>query len=217
MKEAGAAIVGVGTSTSQNRALEAATQALNSPLLEFSIEGARGVLFGISGGRDMRMSEINDIAKAITATVDPSARIIFGAYHDRKLKAGALKVTLIATGFSGTVKTSPELMSIPSLFGDIETSAKETKPESKNTAPVTKEREREREQAIPKDLRRPVEKIVTANTTTQTKEGSGIKEFKIVGSAEKKTPPPQPAQEPTQSESSTWEIPAFLRRKRSRE
>jgi cell division protein FtsZ len=217
MKEAGAAIVGVGTSTSQNRALEAATQALNSPLLEFSIEGARGVLFGISGGRDMRMSEINDIAKAITATVDPSARIIFGAYHDRKLKAGALKVTLIATGFSGTVKTSPELMSIPSLFGDIETSAKETKPESKNTAPVTKEREREREQAIPKDLRRPVEKIVTANTTTQTKEGSGIKEFKIVGSPEKKTPPPQPAQEPTQSESSTWEIPAFLRRKRSRE
>jgi cell division protein FtsZ len=223
MKEAGAAIVGVGTATSQNRALEAATQALNSPLLEFSIEGARGVLFGISGGRDMRMSEINDIAKAITATVDPSARIIFGAYHDRKLKAGSLKVTLIATGFSGTVKTSPELMSIPSLFGDIETTAKETKTETKNSPIQPKERERERErdrdreQAIPKDLRRPVEKSVASTPAATTKENSGVREFKVPTASEKKQAPAVTPIEQIEKDGSTWEIPAFLRRKRSRE
>ena len=108
MKEAGASLIGVGIASGEKRAIEAASLALNSPLLEFSVEGARGVLFGISGGRDLKMTEINEIAKAITATVDPSAKIIFGAYQDRKLKAGSLKVTLIATGFSGTVaKTSP--------------------------------------------------------------------------------------------------------------
>lgn len=228
MKEAGSTIIGVGTATGNNRALESATQALNSPLLEFSIEGARGVLFGISGGRDMRMSEINDIAKAITATVDPSAKIIFGAYHDRKLKAGSLKVTLIATGFSGTAKSSPELMNMTSLFGDLQQTTRETKAEAvKQPATLTpakeralereKEKERDREPAIAKDLRRPVEKPATQSPSqvAPAKEATGgIREFKV---------PPQPTHQPKQApapspapsqDSSIWEIPAFLRKKR---
>ncbi len=235
MKEAGSAIVGVGTAGGQNRAVEAATQALNSPLLEFSIEGARGVLFGISGGRDMRMSEINDIAKAITATVDPSAKIIFGAYHDRKLKAGTLKVTLIATGFSGTAKTSPELMNMASLFGDMQmTTLREQKQDGKQAALPTpvkekeheRERDRQREPAIARDLRRPIEKVsqTPAQAQQSTKEpATVIREFKLPNQPR---PQPQPGNQqpaapkqpnpaaPAEDNSSIWEIPAFLRKKR---
>lgn len=101
MAGSGMAVVGMGTGTGNDRAVKAVNEAIHSPLLDVSIDGARSVLFVISGGRDMRMTEINEAAKIITEIVDPGARIIFGAYHDRKLKAGSIKVTLIATGFSG--------------------------------------------------------------------------------------------------------------------
>jgi cell division protein FtsZ len=101
MQDAGSALVGIGLANGQDRAMAAVSQAVNSPLLEVSIDGAKGVLLGISGGRDMKMSEVNDIAKRITEAVDPAAKIIFGAYHDRNLEKGKLRVTLIATGFNG--------------------------------------------------------------------------------------------------------------------
>jgi len=101
MQGAGVAIVGVGQASGNDRAIKAATQAINSPLLERSIEGAKGVLFGISGGADLKMSEINEAAKIITENADPSARIIFGAYFDRRVPKGTLKINLIATGFNG--------------------------------------------------------------------------------------------------------------------
>ncbi|MBI5147612.1 MAG: cell division protein FtsZ [Parcubacteria group bacterium] len=101
MKDAGSAIVGIGLASGPDRAITAVNQAVNSPLLEISVDGAKGVLFGVSGCRDLTMSEINDMAKIIAEAADPSARIIFGAYHDRKLKAGRVKITLIATGFNG--------------------------------------------------------------------------------------------------------------------
>lgn len=100
IKESGSAIVGIGYASGQDRAMQAVNQALSSPLLEVNAEGAHGVLLGISGGRDLKMSEVNEAAKLVAQTVDPTARIIFGAYHDRKLKPGQIKVTLIATGFS---------------------------------------------------------------------------------------------------------------------
>lgn len=115
MQGAGLALTGVGQASGKDRALKAASQAVNSPLLEFSIEGAQGVLFGISGGHDITMSEINDAAKFITETVDPSAKIIFGTYFDRKIKAGQFKVTLIATGFHGSATSSASLP-VASLF-----------------------------------------------------------------------------------------------------
>ncbi len=101
MEDAGAAIVGVGSASGKERAVNAVTQAVNSPLLEVTIDGAKGVLLGIAGGKDLKMSEINDVARSVAEAVDPGARIIFGAYNDRKLKNGAMKVTLIATGFNG--------------------------------------------------------------------------------------------------------------------
>lgn len=115
MKEAGSALVGIGLSGGQERAINAVDQAINSPLLEVSIDGAKGILFAVSGGKDLRLNEIHDIAKVIGESVDPSARIIFGAYHDRKLKKGALKVILIATGFNGSTLKNGD-SSISTLF-----------------------------------------------------------------------------------------------------
>ena len=115
MENAGTALVGIGIGSGAERAINAVTQAINSPLLEVSIEGAKGVLFGVSGSRDLRMNEINEIARMISEAVDPAAKIIFGAYHDRNMKAGQLKVTIVATGFTGApYKTSSAALS--SLF-----------------------------------------------------------------------------------------------------
>ncbi len=102
MQDAGVAIVGTGTATGADRAVAAVNLALHSPLLETAPDGAKSVLLGISGGRDLKMTEINDAAKLVAQTVDPGARIIFGAYYDRNLKPNQVKITLVATGFNGS-------------------------------------------------------------------------------------------------------------------
>jgi cell division protein FtsZ len=99
MENAGSALMGVGVSTGEKRAEEAARAAINSPLLEVSITGAKGVLFAIAGGDDLGMLEIQDAARVITESIDPHARVIFGAIKDDKLKKNEIKVTVIATGF----------------------------------------------------------------------------------------------------------------------
>ena len=99
MENAGSALMGVGVSTGEKRAEEAARAAINSPLLEVSITGAKGVLFAIAGGDDLAMLEVQDAARVITESIDPHARVIFGAIKDDKLKKNEIKVTVIATGF----------------------------------------------------------------------------------------------------------------------
>jgi cell division protein FtsZ len=98
MDNAGSALMGIGRSSGENRAVEAAQQAIESPLLEVSIEGARGILFNIIGGDDMTMHEINTAAETITAAADPDANIIFGATINPDLE-GELIITVVATGF----------------------------------------------------------------------------------------------------------------------
>jgi cell division protein FtsZ len=102
MQDAGIAIVGVGRASGPDRAVKAVNAALHSPLLETNPEGAKAVLLGITGSRDLKMTEVNDAAKIVAQTADPGARIIFGAYHDRNMKSGELKVTIVAAGFSGS-------------------------------------------------------------------------------------------------------------------
>ena len=99
LSNAGSALLGIGSSTGDNRAQEAALIAINSPLLDISVSGAKGVLFAIAGGEDLRMHEIQDAAKIITEAIDPDARVIFGAIHDEKLKKNEIKITVIASGF----------------------------------------------------------------------------------------------------------------------
>lgn len=106
MQNAGSAFMGIGTATGENRSEEAAYNAINSPLLDVAISGAKGVLFAISAGDDLTMHEVNTIAKIVTESVDPDAKIIFGPIHDDKLKKGEVKVTVIATGFTSTPKKS---------------------------------------------------------------------------------------------------------------
>ena len=116
--------MGIGIGSGKSRAKEGATGAISSPLLESSIEGAKGVVFNITGGRDLTLHEVNVAAEAIYEVVDPNANIIFGAVIDEKMQ-GEIRITVIATGFSGdplpekkaekTVKT-PIVSNEPSVF-----------------------------------------------------------------------------------------------------
>jgi cell division protein FtsZ len=99
MSDAGSALMGIGSASGENRAEKAAVQAINSPLLEVSIHGAKGVLFAISGGDDVTIHEIQEAAKIITESIDKDAKVIFGTINDNKLKKGEIKVTVIATNF----------------------------------------------------------------------------------------------------------------------
>ncbi|MBI2514594.1 cell division protein FtsZ [Candidatus Wolfebacteria bacterium] len=111
IQDGGSAIIGVGVGSGPDRSVAAANMAIHSPLLETSIDGAKGVLFSIAGHKDLKMSEVNEIAKLIGESVDPSAKIIFGSHHDRKLKKGQIKVTLVATGFNGHITRNNVLFS----------------------------------------------------------------------------------------------------------
>jgi cell division protein FtsZ len=99
MKDSGTALFGIGTAKGEKRAEKAVLSAISSPLLGVSLKGAKGVLFNISGGKDISLSEIEEIAQFITKEVSPEAKIAFGAFQDEKLKTGEIKVIVIATGF----------------------------------------------------------------------------------------------------------------------
>lgn len=107
MKHAGSALMGIGRANGENRAVQAAQQAIESPLLEVSIDGARGVLFNITGGYDMSMHEINEAAEVITNAVAPDANIIFGATLKPEME-DELVITVIATGFDSAYFHSRE-------------------------------------------------------------------------------------------------------------
>jgi cell division protein FtsZ len=98
MQDAGSALMGIGRAQGDNRAIEAARAAIDSPLLELSIDGAKGILFSIAGGTDLGMYEIDEAAKAITEAADPDANIIFGTIIDETMQ-GEVKITVVATGF----------------------------------------------------------------------------------------------------------------------
>jgi cell division protein FtsZ len=108
MANSGSALMGIGIGTGETRAVDAAKAAINSPLLELSIDGAKGVLFNVSGSSDLTMLEINEAANVITESIDPNAKVIFGAVVDESIKKGEVHVTVIATGFDAEkVNESP--------------------------------------------------------------------------------------------------------------
>ncbi|MGE5559510.1 MAG: cell division protein FtsZ [Chloroflexota bacterium] len=108
MLEQGSALMGIGIARGEGRAAEAARAAVSSPLLETSIEGARGVLLSITGGSDLGLFEVNEAAEIIAEAADPEANIIFGAVIDEKM-ADEIRVTVIATGFDGHVKRDKDI------------------------------------------------------------------------------------------------------------
>jgi len=109
MSNAGSALMGIGTAKGDNGAVAAAEAAIKSPLLEATIEGARGVLFNITGGKDLSLFDVTEASNIITEAVDPEANIIFGAVIDENLD-DEIRVTVIATGFRGN---NPALTGVP--------------------------------------------------------------------------------------------------------
>jgi len=114
MADAGSALMGIGTASGENRAVEAAKMAIASPLLELSIDGAKGILFTVTGSTDLAMYEVAEAAKVITGSADEDAKVIFGANVDETLE-DQVRITVVATGFD-----SRERRSTPSRAGDVE-------------------------------------------------------------------------------------------------
>ncbi len=150
MENAGSALMGIGMATGENRAIEAARAAINSPLLDVSITGSKGVLFSIAGGEDLTMFEIQDAAKVITESIDPEAKIIFGTVRDDKLKKNEIKITVIATGFpqsnTQNTKTSASPISAEPTIATVMKNAEKGKIFN-SLSENKKEREREAVQA----------------------------------------------------------------------
>lgn len=111
MADAGSALMGIGIGSGKSRAKEGAVAAISSPLLESSIQGATGVVLNITGGHDLTLHEVNTAAETIYEIVDPNANIIFGAVIDEKMQ-GEVRITVIATGFSGEKKINPMVKTI---------------------------------------------------------------------------------------------------------
>jgi cell division protein FtsZ len=194
---AGSALMGIGIASGEKRAEEGAKNAINSPLLDISIHGAKGVLFSIAGGDDLTMFEIQDAAKLITESVDPNAKIIFGTVRDEKLKKGDVKVTVIASGFPETGRKN--------LFQE----------------PVVEHREREVIQQIPVERVERVERPAPAPMPMQDRGRiyNSVTPNPIIHPVnrempQRQEPPPQrPMEEKKDDDNDDWgAIPAFLRR-----
>ncbi|VXD25321.1 Cell division protein FtsZ [Planktothrix serta PCC 8927] len=128
MADAGSALLGIGIGSGKSRAREAAVAAIASPLLESSIDGAKGVVFNITGGTDLTLHEVNAAAETIYEVVDPNANIIFGAVIDERMQ-GEVKITVIATGFSGDNKQGiPVNRSVNVPMGNIPVISAPTNP-----------------------------------------------------------------------------------------
>lgn len=113
LKDSGMALVGIGSARGEKRAEQAALKAINSPLLDISMKGAKAVLFSISAGDDLKMMEVSTIASMITKEIDPNAIVKFGTIRDLKLKKGEIKVTVVASGFDKD--SAPEIASVDSF------------------------------------------------------------------------------------------------------
>ena len=138
MQNAGSALMGIGRATGENRAVEAAMAAIESPLLEVSIDGARGVLFNVTGGLDMSMHEINEAAEAITGAVDPDANIIFGATLNPNFNE-EIAITVIATGFEASYLSSRigGSQTASALLKELEDQDSDSKDEATSFTPST--------------------------------------------------------------------------------
>jgi len=108
LEDSGSALMGIGIASGENRAAEAAKAAISSPLLELSIDGATGVLFNITGGKDLGMHEVDEAGKIITKSVHPDAKIIFGAVVDEALQ-DEVRITVVATGFDDNALRTPAM------------------------------------------------------------------------------------------------------------
>jgi len=195
MANAGSALMGIGTAMGDKRAELAAQAAINSPLLEVSINGAKGVLFSIAGGDDLGMLEVQDAANVITAAIDPEAKVIFGAVTDETLKKGQVRVTVIATGFPENAARP----AAPSLFAQRTTNTTTTS-SSRRDADVPPA-------ASKSDTKPEPKKIIDASVEIRS-EKKDLRPIIIPSS-----PASTPIIDSTDDEDGWGGLPSFLRRK----
>ncbi len=216
MKDTGSALMGIGVGKGENRAVEAANAAISSPLLELSIDGARGILFTITGGASLGMQEVSEAAKIITSSADENAKVIFGTVIDESL-GEELRITVIATGFEEIerrARVSEE--EVQSMF-----KAKPTL-----TAPTfvkKKPSEMYREQAPREIVREPVREVeVEVEVEVEEPRTSMFSTKSLPKENTFRAPPQTPVNPPVQAplppknatdDGEDLEIPAFIRRK----
>ena len=185
MQNAGSALMGIGYAIGEKRAETAARLAINSPLLEVSINGAKGVLFSIAGGEDLGMLEVQEAANVITEAIDPDAKVIFGAITDDTLKKGQVKVTVIAPGFpEGGIRHG-----MPGTVTPVPTRLSKREPEMQ---PIKVEKKPTLSESIPVDENKP-----------------SVSRLDVKPS----TPQQQPPQQGLDDDDSWSSFPSFLRRK----
>jgi cell division protein FtsZ len=188
MENSGSALMGIGRSTGENRAVEAAKQAIASPLLELSIDGAKGILFTITGGTELGMHEVAESAKVITGSADEDAKVIFGANIDETM-GDEIRITVVATGFDSRERRS-------SAPGAVEVQAQST------WSPNNMLRVRDEEDRKPKP--------------SFGLKPKPRPEPKPVMEDPRPTPPPtppRPAPQVVEEDEDEIEIPAFIRKK----
>jgi len=167
MKDQGTALMGIGQAGGENRAVDAAKAAVSSPLLELSMDGARGVLFIVSGGPDLSMHEVNEAAKIITASADSNAKIIFGTVIDKDL-GEQVKITVIATGFE------------PKILKNREVESRMFAPEKNVYKPsqfLSKENQEKRSNNEETPKKKPVDDYKVSNQEKNTEEDLDIPAF----------------------------------------
>jgi len=187
MQDAGTALMGIGHASGENRAAEAAKLAINSPLLELTIDGAQGVLFNITGGSSLGMFEIDEAAKVITKSIDPDAKVKFGAVIDDSM-GEEVRITVIATGFDENNKRPTPL---PMAFGEDmkKPSLSESRPQ-----PVRQ----------PMEVRKPLFNPRPIQPSQPAQPVQPIQPIQTIQPIENKQ---------VQSEEDELEIPAFIRKK----
>ena len=202
MQNAGSALMGIGKAAGDNRAVEAAKQAIASPLLEISIDGAKGILFTVAGTADVSMYEVQEAAKVITGAADDDAKVIFGLILDETM-GDEIRITVVATGFD-----SRDHRRAPSLGGEVEIQSRSWKPS-----------------AVPGNAR-PVEVMARATNNIPTTPGTDFPFSKRPVNPppvaardnfeEQRSAPVQatvPASQPDKDDDGEIGIPAFIRRK----
>lgn len=205
LKDSGTALMGVGRGMGENRAREAATAAVNSPLLDVSIHGAKGVLFAIYGSEDLGMLEVQEAAKIITESVDKDAKIIFGIATDSSLKKDEVKVTVIATGFPTGLSGRAGMIDLTITDAIKQREERDTRP---------KETKYEPEPQVEKDTK--AEKDDTRINNSFVEEKNNEKEKVEVKETKKDVTTKRPTFKfDDDDEDDDWEaLPPFLRRKK---
>jgi cell division protein FtsZ len=203
MKEAGSALMGIGRASGQNRAVEAAKMATSSPLLEANIAGAQGVLFSISGGPALSLSEVEEAAAIIKETADPEANIIFGTVIDERM-GEEISITVIATGFDASRKRD---------IGKATTSdAAQTAQAATNGRDYLRDLQNERAAAVPVGSDLAVSVPVGQQSAASVSQPAASEAY---APAVQASAQPAPAARPV-PEVEDLDIPAFLRRNQNR-